>query len=193
MQILEALLRSLPPVSYDPAAATVQAEFKAVEAPLQGVANRAAQLRVEHEPATAQLALPDWERVLGLPDPCAGLTSSFERRRADVVSKFTALGSLAAEQLVSVAQRLGHASAQVEEFSGASCDSACDVKVYDPATWRFVWALRVAGDVQVEAANCGSPCDVVLARWGDEPLFCAIERYKPAHTVGLILYGDEVL
>jgi uncharacterized protein YmfQ (DUF2313 family) len=142
---------------------------------------------------TAQLALPDWERVLGLPDPCAGVTSSIERRRADVVSKFAALGNLAAEQIVSVAQRLGHASAQVEEFTGATCEGACDVKLYDPATWRFVWALRVAGEVLTEPANCGSPCDVAMARWGDEPLFCAIERYKPAHTVGLILYGDEVI
>lgn len=193
MQILEGLLRSLPPVSYDTAAATIQAEFKAVSTPLEMVLQSANQVRVEHDPATTQLSLPDWERVYGLPDPCAGISSSVERRRADVVNKVAAHGSLAAAQMVQVAAQLGYTGAEVVEFSPTSCTSPCDVDVRSPDIWRFVWALRVDNSILVEHASCGSPCDVALARWGNEPLFCAIQRYKPAHTYGLILFGDEVL
>ncbi len=193
MQMLEALLRSLPPVSYDAGVATVQDEFKAVSTPLERALQSADQVRVEHDPATAQLSLPDWERVFGLPDPCAGLSSSIERRRADVVSKVTAHSNLAAGQMIRVAEQLGYTGAEVVEATMTTCASPCDFPAYDPDIWRFVWGLRVDDTLLVEQANCGSPCDVALARWGNESLFCAIQRYKPAHTLGLILFGNEVL
>jgi uncharacterized protein YmfQ (DUF2313 family) len=193
MDTLNALLSSLPPVAYDPQAVTVRDEFRAVATPLERVLQQAAQLRVESDPATAQLGLPDWERVYGLPDPCAGLSSSIERRRADVVSKVNTVSNLAAAQMVALATSLGYTGAQVVEFEMSGCASACNAEVYGPETWRFVWALRVNDTLLVEQANCGSPCDVAMARWGNEPLFCAIQRYKPAHTYGLILFGNEVL
>jgi uncharacterized protein YmfQ (DUF2313 family) len=193
MDILEGLLRSLPPGAYDTAAGSVQGEFQAVSAPLQTVLQGIDQVRVEHNPGTTQLALADWERVYGLPDPCAGLSSSIERRRADVVSKVTSHSNLAAAQMVQVAEHLGYTGAEVVEFAMSTCRAQCTAAVPAPDVWQFVWALRVTDTLLVEQANCGSTCDAPLARWGNEPLFCAMQRYKPAHTYGLILFGDEVI
>lgn len=192
MDILEALLRSLPPVSYDPVATTVQGECTAMAAPLQQVLRSADQILIEQDPAATQLSLPDWERNYSLPDPCAGLSSSIERRRADVVNKITARGNLSAGQMVAVAEQLGYTGAEVVEFGPATCASPCDVAVYDPDEWRFVWALRVPYALLIERATCASPCDVPLVRWGNEPIFCAIERFKPAHTLALVFFDEEL-
>jgi len=190
MDIQEALLRSLPPVSYSPAAATVQAEMAATAAPLDEALHSADQIRVEHDPARTQLSLPDWERVYSLPDPCAGLSSSMERRRADVVSKITARGNLSAAQMVAVAEQLGYVGAVAIEFRAAVCDGACDQAAFDQADWRFVWGLKVPQTLLTEPANCASPCDSSLRRWGNEPIFCAISRYKPAHTLGIVIFNE---
>lgn len=192
MDIREALLRSLPPVSYDPSAGTVQAEFSAAAETLQAVLRSATQILVEHDPASTQLSLPDWERVYSLPDPCAGLSSSIERRRADVVNKITARGNLSASQMVAVAEQLGYDDAQVVEFGPATCADSCDEAAYEQETWRFVWALQVPQALLLERASCSSPCDVPLVRWGNEPIFCAIERFKPAHTLALVFFDEEL-
>lgn len=192
MDILEVLLRSLPPVSYDPNASSVRDECVAMSAPLGDVLRSAAQILVEHDPASTQLSLPDWERNYSLPDPCAGLSSSIERRRADVVNKITARGNLSAGQMVAVAEQIGYAGASVREFRGATCEDPCDAGVYQDDDWRFVWALQVPQELLIEYATCASPCDVPLARWGNEPIFCAIERYKPAHTLALVFFNTEL-
>ncbi|MFN3691007.1 MAG: putative phage tail protein, partial [Fimbriimonadales bacterium] len=176
MQLLEALLRSLPPVSYDTRAATVRAECTAMVEPLQAAVRSAAQILVEHDPASTQLSLPDWERVYSLPDPCAGLSSSIERRRADVVAKITARGNLSAAQMVAVAEQLGYQGATVREFGPATCVDPCDSATYIYEDWRFVWALQVPQALLIERATCTSPSDVPLARWGNEPIFCAVSR-----------------
>lgn len=192
MQLLEALLRSLPPVAYDPRADEIKKDYSAVIVPLQASVESADQILAEHNPATTQLSLPDWERVYSLPDPCAGLSSSIERRRADVVNKITARGNLAAEQMVAVAEQLGYSGASVREFTPGSCEDPCTTALYGLDEWRFVWALQVPQALLVEQASCASPCDVPLARWGNEPIFCAIARFKPAHTIGLVFFDTEL-
>jgi uncharacterized protein YmfQ (DUF2313 family) len=192
MTLVEALLRALPPVSYDPLAQTVQEEAQVMAAPLVEALRSADQVRVEHDPAATQLSLPDWERNYSLPDPCAGLSSSIERRRADVVTKITARGNLAAAQMVAVAERLGYIGATVHEFGAATCIGPCDQAVYSEVEWRFVWALKVPEALLIETATCMSPCDVPLRRWGNEPIYCAISRYKPAHTLGLVFFNLEL-
>jgi uncharacterized protein YmfQ (DUF2313 family) len=192
MQLLEALLRSLPPGSYDPASEEIKKDYYASSLPLAASAQSTEQLLVEHDPAAAQISLPDWERNYSLPDPCAGLSSSIERRRADVVTKITARGNLSATQMISVAERLGYDGAQVNEFGAASCTGPCDAALYDEDDWRFVWAITVPQTLLIEYANCAGPCDSPLRRWGNEPIYCAISRYKPAHTLGLVFFNTEV-
>lgn len=191
MNILEALLRSLPPVAYNALADSVKTEYSATSLPLDASLQSADQILVEHDPARTQLSLPDWERVYSLPDPCAGLSSSLERRRADVVNKITARGNLSAAQMASVAEQLGYVGATVVEFQAAICTGTCDQAVFQDEAWRFVWGLSVPQALLMEPANCLSPCDVPLRRWGNEPIFCAISRFKPAHTLGIVLFNEE--
>jgi uncharacterized protein YmfQ (DUF2313 family) len=192
MDLTEALLRSLPLVSYDPQAQTIQDDAQATAAPLLDVLRSADQVRTEHNPAAAQLSLPDWERNYSLPDPCAGLSSSIERRRADVVNKVTARGNLSHAQMVAVAEQLGYTGASVHEFGPATCTGPCNSAIYSEDDWRFVWALNLPQALLIEQASCTSPCDVPLRRWSNEPIYCAIARYKPAQTLGLAFFNSEI-
>jgi len=192
MTLIEVILRSLPPVSYDPQAKSVQDEAQVMALPLGEALRSADQVKVEHDPAATQLSLPDWERNYSLPDPCAGLSSSIERRRADVVTKITARGNLSAAQMVAMAERLGYVGATVHEFGPATCTGPCYAGLYTEADWRFVWAISVPYTLRIEQATCTSPCDVPLRRWDNEPIYCAISRYKPAHTLGLVFFDSEI-
>jgi uncharacterized protein YmfQ (DUF2313 family) len=188
MNIVETLLQSLPPVAYDRQAATVVAEMRAISAPLEAAVARADQILVEHDPATTQLSLPDWERVYGLPDPCAGLSSSIERRRADVITKITACGNLSTAQMIQVVEQHGYPGATVQDFAQMTCADSCDSAVYGE-NWQFVWQINVPQSLAIETMTCMSPCDTQLRRWGNEAIFCAMQRFKPAHTLALVNFG----
>jgi uncharacterized protein YmfQ (DUF2313 family) len=192
MDLIEALTRCLPPVSYDPQADTIKAELQSTAAPLTAALRSADQVRVEQDPAGAQLSVPDWERVYSLPDPCAGISSSIERRRADIVNKISARGNLSPAQMISVAEQIGYVGAEVHEFGPANCAGPSDQAIYEEADWRFVWALKVPQTLLIEQLSCTSPCDGPIRRWGNEPIFCAISRYKPAHTLGLVFFNQEI-
>ncbi len=188
MDIVDTLLQSLPPVAYDRQAPAVVAEMQAIAAPLAEAVAKADQILVEHDPATTQLSLPDWERVYSLPDPCAGLSSSVERRRADVITKITARGNLSAAQMIQVVAQHGYPGATVQEFAQMTCADPCDAAVYGP-NWQFVWAINVPNSLAIENMTCMSPCDSPLRRWGNEAIFCAMQRFKPAHTLALVNFG----
>jgi len=185
MDIVDTLLQSLPPVAYDRQALTVVGEMQTIAACIAEAVTSAEQILVEHDPATTQLSLPDWERVYSLPDPCSGLTSSVERRRADVITKITARGNLSAPQMISVAADMGYPGATVSHYSQMTCTDPCDSGLFDEQ-WLFVWSLNVPETLAIETMTCKSPCDSPLRRWGNEPIFCAIQRFKPAHTLALV-------
>lgn len=188
MDIVDVLLASLPPVSYDPQAPSIQAEAAAAAAPLDAALRLADQLLIEQDPARTQLALADWERVYALPDPCAGLSSSVERRRADVLTKLKTTSNLSALQMQTVAEQLGYVGARVREYGQYTCQGPCEGNLYD-ASWRFVWAMDVPNTLAIEQMTCESVCEAPLRRWGNESIFCAIERFKPAHTKALVNFG----
>lgn len=188
--LLDTYLASLPPVSYDPQAQEQRAQAQAVVDVATDVATAAARLLVEVDPSTTQLALPDWERNFGLPDPCAGLASSIERRRADVIAKMLARQNLSALQMEQIAERLGYVGARVVELGPMTCMDPCDGAVFDEDGWRFAWGLRLQQPLHIEHANCMSPCNVPLRSWGNEPILCALARYKPAHTIALAAFFE---
>lgn len=76
---------------------------------------RAADLLNEMDPAGASELVPDWERVMNLPDPCLGATPLFDDRRLAVRRRLLAVGSQALAYYVEIARSQGYPNATITE------------------------------------------------------------------------------
>lgn len=142
----------------------------------------------EADPRTCGETLADWERVLGLPDPCTPAVTSFEERRAAVVAKLRSTGGASRAFFIDLAATLGYEIEIVERRSFVCGLSECG----GPAEcggeaihhcWvvkflnrRVVW-FRASGEV---ASECGLD-PLATIDFADE-VECLITRLKPAHT-----------
>lgn len=181
------LLLPKPYEATDPVlAATLVAEGKALDA-----AHASALIVAEAiSPAGGDgLWLADWERVLGLPDACAGGYAQTQAERiAAALSKIRQRGGQSRAYFISVAKALGY-DITIEEHAVYTCESPCDQPIYDEA-WRFAWTVR-GPEVTVREFACSSGCADPLASWGNELLECIIKRLKPAHTYAIFAYGNH--
>lgn len=150
------------------------------------VDGRAQNLIEEADPRKTLELLPDWERVLGLPDPCAGDVQTLEGRRERVVQKYTMRGGQSRAYLISLADALGY-TITIDEFEPATCQSACNTALYT-GDWRFVYRVN-APAVTIRTANCNSGCDEPLRSWGNEVLECNIRQHTHSHLHVLFGYG----
>lgn len=147
---------------------------------------RAQTLRDEVDPFLSLELLPEWERVLGLPDPCVARALSVEERRASVVARLGSLGGQSRAFYAALAAALGFPGIEIIEYTTTTCTSTC----IDPITrgpWIHTWAVRTTLD-RVTVATCRSTCVEALRVWGNDALECALERAKPAHTILLFFY-----
>ncbi|WP_244933763.1 putative phage tail protein [Pandoraea apista] len=69
---------------------------------------RANNLLIDSFPGTAFELLPEWEKTLGLPDPCAGVAPTIEARRAQVVARLAAVGGQSVAYFIQLATNLGY-------------------------------------------------------------------------------------
>lgn len=142
----------------------------------------------EADPRTTVQLLPDWERVLGLPDKCAGGESlTLQERRAWLVGRMTARGGQSRAWFISLAASLGYAIA-IDEFRPFTCGlSVCGEQLAPEATWT-VWRVRMPATpiywFRAGASVCGERLGSQAAGW----IECLFRRLKPAHTTVLFTY-----
>lgn len=185
---LSQLQALLPPGAVwptDPDAALTRL-LAGLSAELAEIDGRAADLRDKADPRTSDELLEDWERVTGLPDPCAGEAQSIEGRRERVAQRLASRGGQSRAFFIELAGRLGY-PVTITEFRPFTCQSACDDSL-DPDPWRHVWRIN-APAVTVTPMTCESACDEALRQWGNELLECALGRLRPAHTNVIFGYG----
>jgi uncharacterized protein YmfQ (DUF2313 family) len=132
---------------------------------------RMAALVEEADPRTTLELLPDWERVTGLPDPCAGDDQTLAGRRRRVVTQLTQVGGQSPDYYVAVAADLGYAITITEGET-------------NPWSWRVH-----APSTTIEEMTCNSFCDESIRSWGNDVLECALNRIKPAHTTVEFAYA----
>lgn len=148
---------------------------------------RAMALIDEGDPSKTEEALPDHERVAGLPDPCAGDVQTIEGRRERLLQKLFMRGGQSRPYLIALAAALGY-EISITEFRPFTCESACDAPLYDPS-WHFVFRVN-APEVTVRQASCNSGCDEPLQSWGNDVLECAIRNHTHSHLHALFGYGS---
>lgn len=142
-------------------------------------------IREINAPTTLEL-LPDFENMLGLPDPCLGEDPSTAQRIASVVAKLTATGGQTAAYYISVAAALGFAIT-IDEFRAHDVDDDVDYPLYD-AAWNFAWQVNSALNTIVEL-TVEDTVDDPLATFGNDQLECVLEEIKPAHTEIIFVYA----
>ncbi len=180
------LKRLLPPGAYDPNGPLLTAELEAEGAALD-VAQVAAELILaEADPRTTSYLLPDWERVLGLPDVCVGVLPTIEQRRDAVVSKITMHGGQSRQFFIDLATRLGF-SVSITEFKQYTVGSAVNALMCG-WPWCFTWQINAPLDT-VLRSTVMSAVSEPLSTWGNNLLECAITRFKPAHTIVQFSYS----
>ncbi|MFH5924542.1 YmfQ family protein [Roseomonas xinghualingensis] len=155
----------------------------------QRLDERGAALLVDAFPKSAVELLPEWERTVGLPDPCSGLAPTLQQRQAQVVARLIAVGGQSIPYFVSVAAALGY-EIEIEEFAPARAGafSAGD-PLYGEA-WAHAWRVHAPGATVTYFVAGGSSAGEPLAAWGNEVLECVLSRIKPAHTNLIFAYGS---
>lgn len=155
---------------------------------LARVDGRTLDLVEEADPRTTAELLADWERVVGLPDPCVAAlaaTQTTAQRRAALVGKLTTIGGQSAAYYIALAASLGYAIT-VTEFTLHDVED--DVEhALTAAPWQFAWQVNAAQDT-VGVLAVTDTVEDPLAWWGNELLECVISRLKPAHTHVLFAY-----
>lgn len=153
---------------------------------------RAFDLINEVDPAGVSELVPDWERVMNLPDPCLGESPAFEDRRLAVRQRLVAVGGQSRAYFIDIAIRQGYPAADITERRaprfGRSRFGAAHF-----GTWsaQFMWTLN-SGPRRKLGRRFGA--SFWGERFGTNPsgaLECVIRRSAPAHTLEFINYGDD--
>lgn len=165
--------------------AALAAEFARLDA-------RAERLRDEADPRTALELLPDWERLVGLPDACSGaIAVTVPERRQAIVTRLTARGGQSIAYLTGLAAALGYPIA-IEEARPSRLGGWRSGQRLAGADWAFHFTVVVLpiGDTAPErwwrtgAARAGDR----IRSFGASNLQCVIGRARPAHTTVAFAY-----
>jgi uncharacterized protein YmfQ (DUF2313 family) len=143
---------------------------------LARIEQRGLDLIEESDPRTATETLPDWERVLGLPDSCVvTIPGTAAARRLAITQKLVRQGGQHSGFYVALAAACGYTVAVVEGFGSSifRAGSRCGARVYGTA-WAHVWQIDI-----------DPPSGAALTH---AELECIITRASPAHTVVLFNY-----
>lgn len=151
---------------------------------------RGEQLIGEALPATSTELLPDWERVLSLPDKCAGtLETTMQGRRNAVASKLTSTGGQSRAYFIEVARALGY-EVTIEEFRPFRAGFSVAGDPLTNGDWIFAWRIRAPAVTVIHFKAGQSAAGEALRTWGNDTLECKINQLAPAHTVPIFAYGD---
>lgn len=133
--------------------------------------------------------LPDWERVLGLPDTCSGaLSGTVSGRRAVAVQAIRRHTDASPPSYTAIAAEMGYEGATVIERVQADAERIVGLDT-SGGRWAYVWWLRVPAAHRVRYKDVLSPVTAPLAEQiSDAELECRIRRVAPAHTYPVVIY-----
>lgn len=183
----ELLARLLPPVAYDPQAPNLLVELAADGNALDAARVAAELILTEADPRSTYYLLPDWERELGLPDPCVGPLPTLAQRRDAVAAKLYMLAGQNPQFYIDLAARLGFTITVTEFLDIHTVESSVETPLYDEA-WLFAWQVNAPLET-IREATVDSSVDEPLRSWGNAMLECAIKRFKPSHTTVIFSYS----
>lgn len=183
------LLKLLLPASLDPSEPALSAEIEAEGLALDASLGRAASLLLEADPRSTSEMLPDWERVLALPDACVAATGEVQtvaQRRAAVVARLTMQGGQSKAYFIALAETLGY-EITITEYHPHTTEHDSESPITDEP-WRFVWQANAPLNTLRDKTS-EDDSEMATAVWGNALLECVISRFKPAHTHVIFSYA----
>lgn len=140
----------------------------------------------EADPATTTDLLEDWERIVGIPDPCTGIRSTILERRYEVLSRLASRGGQSRYFFIALAASIGY-TITITEFDRFLAGSKAGDGLYNKG-WIFAWRVNATSN-QASVFRAGTArAGNILGFSTDSGLECLINRHKPAHTVVLFSY-----
>lgn len=149
----------------------------------------AAALVRESDPRDASQLLDDWERNAGLPDECLSPATNVAERRRRLHQKVVRQGGQSTAFFISLLASLGYPDCTITEFRPFRAGSKCNAGL-NQGGWRYAWRVNVPAAANVKFLNVSGRVNEPLASWGDAGLACLLAKYKPAHTIVYISYGE---
>jgi uncharacterized protein YmfQ (DUF2313 family) len=150
---------------------------------------RAGDLLTEADPRTATELLPDWERVLGLPDDCnKRVALTVPQRRLLAAQRLTELGGQSASYFIAMAAVLGENGVTVKEFRPMNCNDTC-ISAVGSSGDRFFWNVNFPrAPTNLAPFNCNDDCNDAMQTYTPSLAECPIRERKPAHTQVIFTY-----
>lgn len=146
--------------------------LRAVAWALAQVEAQVIKFQTETDPIRTSELIGEWERALGLPDPCLGPSPSLEARRAAVLSKLVGLQGASTAEVLGYLANLGY-TVTLERYSMSGAGATFAGDLLTGATWPFVLGVHYWGA-------------------GDRAILeCALPHLLPAQ-VGVAFYYGEV-
>lgn len=141
------------------------------------------------DPLVATDMLPDWERVLALPDNCmADQDLSVQDRQRIAGQRLVEQGGQSRAYFIDLAARLGEPGVTITEFRRFTCNSACDDALYSYPD-KFYWRVNFPHPANnVRFMNCNDHCNSPLQQYQPSLAECPISERKPAHTHVIFSY-----
>lgn len=151
---------------------------------------RAGDLLTEADPRTATELLPDWERVLGLPDDCnKRVALTVPQRRLLAAQRLTELGGQSAAYFIAMAAVLGEAGVTVKEFRPMNCNDTSNSALGSSGD-RFFWNVNFPrAPTNLAPFNCNNDCNDAMQTYTPSLAECPIRERKPAHTQVIFTYS----
>lgn len=139
------------------------------------------------DPRRATSLLPDWERLLGLPDACSpDEAQTLAERRVAAHRKLVSLSSAAPASLLALIEESGF-RARIVEHNEARATAIAGIDT-SGGRWRFVWWVVLESDVAPRYFDALSGADEPLATYPDtSEIECRLRALQPAHTHLVIL------
>lgn len=153
----------------------------------------AAQLKFEAlleqaDPRKATTMLPQWERMLGLPDCCTPAALQLADRQTAAYQRLTEEGGQSLPYFINLAALLGEPNVTVTEFQKMTCNSNCNDALWTEAD-HFVWRMNIPHPaLNVRLMTCNSDCNSALQDYTPSAIECAIVKRKPGHTTVQFAY-----
>lgn len=155
---------------------------------LDGIQADAQTLLKEAFPDTCFGLLEDWERLLGLPDPCTGQLPTIAQRIEAVTAKWGEKRKLSLSYLISVAQRLGY-TITITNYAMRRYGQARFGGDYIGPDWARTITVNAQADAVKYRTYGAAVYGERYSTWGFSALECAITRLRPAYVYVVFSYS----
>jgi uncharacterized protein YmfQ (DUF2313 family) len=163
--------------------------LSALAAMLLAVQLKLEDLLEQADPRKATSMLPDWERMLALPDRCTPAGQQIADRQRAAYQRLVEEGGQSRPYFIGLSLLLGEPDVTITEFRRFTCNSNCNDALCGPGD-VFAWRVNIPHPAQdVRWFNCNSPCTAALQEYTPSLIECALTERKPAETNVLFSYA----